>query len=55
MDQMKDTSVAYFRSNMKTFCQSYCTIPNKKKLVIIDDIDNINEQCQQILRSYRSL
>ena len=52
MDQMKDTSVAYFRSNMKTFCQSYCTIPNKKKLIIIDDIDNINEQCQQILRSY---
>ena len=49
---MKDTSVQYFRQNMKIFCQSYCTVFNKKKLIIIDDIDNINEHCQQILRSY---
>lgn len=52
INQMKDTSVQYFRQNMKIFCQSYCTVFNKKKLVIIDDIDNINEHCQQILRSY---
>lgn len=52
INQMKDTSVQYFRQNMKIFCQSYCTISNKKKLIIIDDIDNINEHCQQILRSY---
>lgn len=52
INQMKDTSVQYFRQNMKIFCQSYCTVFNKKKLIIIDDIDNINEHCQQILRSY---
>ena len=52
INQMKDTSVQYFRQNMKIFCQSYCTIVNKKKLIVIDDIDNINEQCQQILRNY---
>ena len=52
INQMKDTSVQYFRQNMKVFCQSYCTIFNKKKLIVIDDIDNINEHCQQILRSY---
>ena len=52
INQMKDTSVQYFRQNMKIFCQSYCTIFKKKKLIIIDDIDNINEHCQQILRSY---
>lgn len=52
INQMKDTSVQYFRQNMKIFCQSYCSIFNKKKLIIIDDIDNINEHCQQILRSY---
>ena len=52
INQMKDTSVQYFRQNMKIFCQSYCTVFSKKKLIIIDDIDNINEHCQQILRSY---
>ena len=31
INQMKDTSVQYFRQNMKIFCQSYCTIVNKKK------------------------
>jgi DNA polymerase III delta prime subunit len=37
---------------MKTFCQSHTAIYGKKKLVIIDDIDNINEQCQQVFRNY---
>jgi len=37
---------------MKTFCQSFCSIHNKKKMVIIDDIDNINEQSQQVFRNY---
>jgi len=37
---------------MKTFCQSHTAIYGKKKLVIIDDIDNINEQSQQVFRNY---
>jgi len=37
---------------MKTFCQSHSSIYGKKKLVIIDDIDNINEQSQQVFRNY---
>jgi DNA polymerase III gamma/tau subunit len=37
---------------MKSFCQSHCTISGKKKMVVIDDIDNINEQSQQVFRNY---
>jgi DNA polymerase III delta prime subunit len=37
---------------MKTFCQTHSAINGKKKLVIIDDIDNINEQSQQVFRNY---
>ena len=37
---------------MKTFCQSRSSIHGKKKLVIIDDIDIINEQSQQVFRNY---
>jgi DNA polymerase III delta prime subunit len=37
---------------MKTFCQSHTVIYGKKKLVIIDDVDTINEQSQQVFRNY---
>jgi DNA polymerase III delta prime subunit len=37
---------------MKTFCQSHTSIFGKKKMVIIDDMDTINEQCQQVFRNY---
>ena len=37
---------------MKTFCQSRSSIHGKKKIVIVDDIDSINEQSQQVFRNY---
>jgi DNA polymerase III delta prime subunit len=37
---------------MKTFCQSHSSIYGKKKLIIIDDMDTINEQSQQVFRNY---
>ena len=37
---------------MKTFCQSRSAIYGKKKIVLIDDIDSINEQSQQVFRNY---
>ena len=37
---------------MKTFCRSHCGIYGKKKLIIIDDMDTINEQSQQVFRNY---
>jgi DNA polymerase-3 subunit gamma/tau len=37
---------------MKTFSQSKCSIYGKKKLIIVDDMDLINEQCQQVFRNH---
>ena len=48
---LKDVGIHNFRSEIKIFCQSYCTINNKKKFVIIDDIDLMNEQIQQVMRN----
>jgi len=52
INSLKEQGIQYFRNEMKTFCQSYSSIHNKKKMVIIDDIDNINEQSQQVFRNY---
>jgi len=52
INNLKEQGINYFRNEMKSFCQSRCTVFGKKKLVVIDDIDNINEQCQQVFRNY---
>ena len=46
-----DQGVQYLRNEVKGFCQTYSTIKNKKKIIIIDDIDNVPEQSQQVLRN----
>jgi DNA polymerase III delta prime subunit len=52
INNLKEQGIQYFRTEMKTFCQSHSAIHGRKKLVIIDDIDNINEQSQQVFRNY---
>jgi len=52
INNLKEQGIQYFRNEMKTFCQSHSSIHGKKKLVVIDDIDNINEQSQQVFRNY---
>jgi len=52
INNLKEQGIQYFRNEMKTFCQSHSIIFGKKKLVIIDDIDSINEQSQQVFRNY---
>jgi DNA polymerase III delta prime subunit len=49
---LKEQGINYFRNEMKTFCKSTSSIFGKKKLIIIDDIDSINEQSQQVFRNY---
>lgn len=51
INALKDQGIAYYRNEVKTFCQIMCTIPNKKKTIVIDDIDTINEQSQQVFRN----
>ena len=52
INSLKDQGITYYRNDVKTFCQSMSTIPNRKKFVVLDDIDNINEQSQQVFRNY---
>jgi DNA polymerase III delta prime subunit len=52
VNNLKEQGINYFRGEMKTFCQSKSSIPGKKKTIVIDDLDNINEQSQQVLRNY---
>jgi DNA polymerase-3 subunit gamma/tau len=52
INNLKEQGIQYFRNEMKTFCQSRSSIHGKKKLVLIDDMDTINEQSQQVFRNY---
>lgn len=52
INNLKEQGIQYFRTEMKTFCQSRSSIHGKKKIVVVDDIDSINEQSQQVFRNY---
>ena len=51
INNLNEQGIAYYRNEMKIFCQSSSLIKNKKKLIVIDDLDTINEQGQQVFRS----
>jgi DNA polymerase III delta prime subunit len=52
INNLKEQGISYYRNEMKTFCQSHSSIYGKKKMIIVDDIDMISEQCQQVFRNY---
>ena len=52
INSLKEQGIQYYRNEVKTFCQTMCTIPNKKKIIVLDDVDTINEQSQQVFRNY---
>ena len=51
INNLKEQGIQYYRNDVKTFCQSKSSIYGKKRVVILDDIDNINEQSQQVFRN----
>jgi len=51
INSLKEQGINYYRNDVKTFCQTCCSFKNKKKIVILDDIDLINEQSQQVFRN----
>ena len=51
INSLKEQGITFYRNEVKNFCQTI-TLSNKKKTIIIDDIDTINEQCQQVFRNY---
>ena len=52
INSLKEQGIAYYRNEVKVFCQTTCSIHNKKKFVIINDIDTINDQSQQVFRNF---
>ena len=51
INSLKEQGINYYRTDVKTFCQTCSNIKNKKKIIILDDIDIINEQSQQVFRN----
>jgi DNA polymerase III delta prime subunit len=47
---LRDQGVQFYRTYLKAFCQTTCTIPGKRKTVIVDDVDTISPQCQEVIR-----
>ena len=50
INTIKEHGINYYRNDVKSFCQTCSTIKNKKKIIIIDNLDLLNEQSQQIFR-----
>ena len=51
INNLKEQGITYYRNEVKTFCQTPTSIPGKKKIIILDDIDIVNEQSQQVFRN----
>jgi hypothetical protein len=51
INSLKEQGINFYRNDVKTFCQTSSTVKNKKKIVVLDDIDLINEQSQQVFRN----
>ena len=52
INSLKDQGITYYRTDVKIFCQTPSSIIGKKKILILDDIDNINKQSQQVFRNF---
>tara|TARA_B100001769_G_scaffold271065_1_gene263260 strand:- start:2397 stop:3350 length:954 start_codon:yes stop_codon:yes gene_type:complete len=52
INSLKEQGIAYYRNEVKIFCQTSCSIAGKKKILILDDLDMINEQSQQVFRNF---
>jgi len=51
INNLKEQGINYYRTDVKTFCQTRSNIKGKKKFLVLDDIDFINEHSQQVFRN----
>ena len=52
INSLKEQGINYYRTEVKTFCQTCSVVKHKKKIIVLDDIDIINEQSQQVFRNF---
>ena len=51
INNLQEQGISYYRNEVKTFCRTPSVISGKKKFIVLDDIDTINEQSQQVFRN----
>jgi DNA polymerase III delta prime subunit len=52
---LKDQGINYYRNELNNYCQiNNYALKGKKKTIIIEDIENLNENCQDILNTLMS-
>ena len=51
INNLKEQGIQYYRTEVKTFCQTPSCIFGKKKFIVLDDIDLIKDQSQQVFRN----
>ena len=51
INNLSEQGISFYRNEVKTFCQTPSLVHGKKKIIIVDDIDQINEQSQQVFRN----
>lgn len=51
INSLKDQGISYYRTEVKTFCQTASSVSGRKKMLVLDDLDTINEQSQQVFRN----
>jgi len=51
LNSLKEQGIQYYRGDLKVFSQTNSLVKNKKKIILLDDVDLINEQSQQVFRN----
>ena len=51
INNLQEQGISYYRNEVKTFCKTPSSIHGKKKFIVLDDIDIINDQSQQVFRN----
>ena len=52
INSLGEHGIGFYRTDIKTFCKSRCTIPGRKKMIVVDDIDALTEQSQHVFRNH---
>jgi DNA polymerase III delta prime subunit len=45
---LKEQGASFYKNEVKYFCQTYCSLPGKKKTIVLDDLDFMTESNQTI-------
>jgi DNA polymerase III delta prime subunit len=51
LNSLKEQGIQYYRNDLKVFSQTSSVVKGKRKVIMLDDVDLINEQSQQVFRN----